>query len=121
MLVIVTEVIEYIKHLLEEEDFSEERLMVDEIAAVGPGQSFIGRPSTLKNFRKEQWEPELFLHSNLGQWREMGSKSTKQLANEIAKKKIKQHTYMIDADRKKELDKIYELALKDEKLMNSYK
>ena len=121
MLVIVTEIIEFIKHLLEEEDFSEERLMVDEIAAVGPGQSFIGRPSTLKNFRKEQWEPALFLHSNLGQWREMGSKSTRQLANEIAKKKIQNHTYMIDADRKKELDKIYERALKDEKLMDSYK
>jgi trimethylamine--corrinoid protein Co-methyltransferase len=121
MLVIVHEVIEYIKHLLEEEEFSEERLMADEIAAVGPGQSFIGRTSTLQNFRKEQWEPELFLHSNLGQWREMGSKSTRQHANEIAKKRIKDHTYTIDAGRKKELDKIYERALKDERLMNSYK
>ncbi len=121
MLVIVHEVIEYIKHLLEEEEFSEERLMADEIAAVGPGQSFIGRTSTIKNFKKEYWEPELFLHSNLGQWREMGSKSTRQHSNEIAKKRIKDHTYTIDADRKKELDKIYERALKDEKLMNSYK
>jgi trimethylamine--corrinoid protein Co-methyltransferase len=121
MLVIVCETIEYIRHLLEAEDFSEERLMVEEIEAVGPGQSFIGRPSTLRNFRKEQWEPGLFLHSNLGQWREMGSKSTRQLANEIAKKKIKEHTYTIDADRKKELDRIYESALKDEKLKNSYK
>jgi trimethylamine--corrinoid protein Co-methyltransferase len=121
MLVIVHEIIEYIKHLLEEEEFSEERLMVDEIEAVGPGQSFIGRPSTIKNFRKEYWEPELFLHSNLGQWREMGSKPTRQHANEIAKKRIKEHTYRIDPDRKKELDRIYERALKDEKLMNSYK
>ena len=120
MLVIIHEMIEYIKSLLKEDEFSEERLMVDEIMAVEPGQSFIGRKSTLKNFRKEYWEPELFLHSNLGQWKEMGSKSTRQMANEIAKKKIAEHTYRIDADKKKEMDRILERARKDEKLMNSY-
>lgn len=51
MLIIVHEIVEYIKTLLREEGFSEERLMVDEIEAVGPGQSFIGRKSTIDNFR----------------------------------------------------------------------
>jgi len=121
MLVIVHEIIEYIKALLKEEEFSEERLMVDEIAAVGPGQSFIGRKSTLESFRKEYWEPELFIHSNLGQWREMGAKSIEEYANEIAKRKIKEHTYRISDEEKRELDKIYERAKNDEKLMESYK
>jgi len=121
MLVIVNEIVEYIKNILKKEEFSEERLMVDEIAEVGPGKSFIGRKSTFENFRKEYWEPELFTHSNLGQWKEMGSKSIRQHANEIAKKKIREHTYRIDEDIKKELDKIYEQAKNDKKLMDSYK
>ena len=121
MLVIVNEIVEYIKNILKKEEFSEERLMVDEIAEVGPGKSFIGRKSTFENFRKEYWEPELFIHSNLGQWKEMGSKSIRQYANEIAKKKIREHTYRIDEDIKKELDKIYERAKNDKKLEESFK
>jgi trimethylamine:corrinoid methyltransferase-like protein len=120
MLVIVCEIIEYIKNLLKEDEFSEERLMVDEIMAVEPGKSFIGRKSTLENFKKEYWEPELFIHSNLGQWREMGSKSIKQMANEIAKKRIQEHSYRIDEDKRREMEKILERAKSDEKLMKSY-
>jgi len=120
-LVIVNEIVEYIKNILKKEEFSEERLMVDEIAEVGPGKSFIGRKSTFENFRKEYWEPELFTHSNLGQWKEMGSKSIRQYANEIAKKKIREHTYRIDEDIKKELDKIYEQAKNDKRLEESFK
>ncbi len=121
MLVIVHEIVEYIKNILKIEEFSEERLMVDEIEAVGPGGSFIGRKSTYDNFQKEYWEPELFIHSNLGQWREMGSKSIRQYANEIAKRKIREHTYMMDNDKKKALDEIYECAKNDEQLKRSYK
>jgi trimethylamine:corrinoid methyltransferase-like protein len=94
--------------------------MVDEIEAVGPGQSFIGRKSTLENFRREYWEPELFIHSNLGQWREMGSKSIREYANEIAKKKIKEHDYKIGDEKKRELDRIYEHALEDKSLKESF-
>ena len=121
MLVIVHEIIEYIKNILKPEEFSEERLMVGEIEAVGPGESFIGRKSTFENFREEYWEPELFIHSNLGQWKEMGSKSIRKYANEIAKRKIKEHTYMIDNDKKNAIDEIYEHAKNDEQLEKSYK
>ena len=56
-----------IKNLIKSREFSDERLMVDEIAAVGAGQSFIGRKSTMDFFRTEYWQPELFGHTNLGQ------------------------------------------------------
>jgi len=119
-LVIVYEIVEYIKNLKKEE-FNQERLMVDEIAEVGPGQSFIGRKSTFDNFRKEYWEPTLFIRTNLDQWMKMGSKSIRQYAREIAKKKTEEHTYKIDEDIKRELDKIYERAKNDAKLQKSYK
>ncbi len=121
ILVIAHEIIEYIKNVLKKEEFTEKRLMVDEIDAVGPGQSFIGRRSTFDNFKKEYWEPELFGHTNLGQWKEMGSTSIWQHANAIVKKKIGEHSYRVDGDIKKELDKIYEQAKRDERLEGSFR
>jgi trimethylamine--corrinoid protein Co-methyltransferase len=121
MLVIVWEIVEYIKNILKKEEFSEKRLMIDEIEEVGPGQSFIGRKSTFENFKKEYWEPELFLHSNLGQWKEMGSKSVWEYANEIVKRKIREHTYRVDDEVRKELDRIYESAKTDTQLEDSFK
>ena len=103
------------------EDFSEDRLMMREIQEVGPGQSFIGRKSTFENFRNEFWEPEIFLHSNLGQWREMGSKTIWQHASDIAKKKIQEHSYQIERDVKKELDKVYTRAEGDKQLEDSFR
>ncbi len=50
----------------------------------------------------------------------MGSKSIREYANEIAKKKIKEHDYKIGDDKKKELDRIYEHALEDELLKESF-
>jgi trimethylamine--corrinoid protein Co-methyltransferase len=121
ILFITHEILEYLKTVLKKEDFSEERLMTGEIREVGPGKSHIGRKSTFEHFRNEFWEPELFLHSNLGQWREMGSKTIWQHANEIVRKKIEQHTYQVDRNVKKELDKIYARAEKDEQLEDSFK
>lgn len=121
ILLINHEIIQYIKNILKKEEFNEERLMIDEIKEVGPQQSFIGRESTFKYFKKEYWEPELFIHTNLAQWKEMGSKSIWQYANEIVKRKIREHTYSIDDNIKKELDRIYDCAKRDNKLQDSFK
>jgi trimethylamine--corrinoid protein Co-methyltransferase len=119
-LVIDYEIIHYVERLLQEQDFNEEKLMVNEIVDVGPGESFIGRKSTLDNFRGEYWEPELFTRTNLGQWENMGSISIQESAKEIAKKKIAEHTYVIDEHVRKELEKIYECATNDVKLKASF-
>jgi trimethylamine--corrinoid protein Co-methyltransferase len=121
ILFITHEICEYLQTVLKKEEFSEERLMTREIQEVGPGKSYIGRKSTFEQFRNEFWEPELFLHSNLGQWREMGSKTIWQYANESARKRIEQHTYRVEENVKKELDKIYTRAEKDEQLEDSFK
>ena len=120
-LIIVKEMIEYIKKMIQPGEFSEERLMVDEIAEVGPGSSFIGRKSTIEMFKDEYWIPDLFEHSNLGQWQEMGSKPLWQYAIDRAKKIISEHSFQIDEDKKKELDRIYEVAKEDQELKDSFK
>lgn len=119
-LVIVHEMVQYIKNLLKERDFSEEKLMINDIEEVGVGETFLTRESTVKNFKSEYWDPSLFIHTNLGQWKQMGSKPLVSYAKEIARKKIKEHSYSIDEDIKKELDKIYEAAKNDKKLEESF-
>jgi trimethylamine--corrinoid protein Co-methyltransferase len=120
-LVIVKEIVEYINNLLKKQEFSEEWLMTDEIADVKAGESFISRRSTMEYFKKEYWEPEIFIHSNLGQWRDMGSKSMWDYANERAKKLIFEHTYHLDDDKTREINKIFEKAKTDKKLIESFK
>ncbi len=121
ILVIAGEIMEYIRRLLRPEEFSAERLMVDEIRAVGPGQSYIGRDSTYENYRREYWIPEMFSHSNFGQWKEAGSKSIWAQANETAKRKIREHTYRIGDEVRRELDRIYRRAAGDEQLIDSFR
>lgn len=120
-LVMVKEIVDYVKNILKPQEFSEKRLFVDEITEVGPGSSFIDKKSVMQLFRQEYWMPVLFEHMNLGQWQEMGSKSMWQYAVERAKKLISAHTYQIEPDKKKELDRIYEVAKKDSKLEDSFR
>jgi trimethylamine--corrinoid protein Co-methyltransferase len=119
--VILHEMIEYIKQVLRKEDFSEGRLMIQDIIDVGPGGTYVDRRSTYELFRKEYWMPRLFEHSNVGQWIELGSKSIRQQAQEAARRLIAEHSYAIKEDAQKELDRIYERAKRDEALEKSLK
>jgi trimethylamine--corrinoid protein Co-methyltransferase len=119
--VILDEMLQYIRNVLKEEEFSEERLMIQDIIDVGPGGTYVDKKSTYEMFRKEYWMPQLFEHSNLGQWIELGQKSIRQQAREIAQKLVAEHSYEIDRDVKKELDRIYERAKQDKALEKSLK
>jgi trimethylamine--corrinoid protein Co-methyltransferase len=119
--VILHEMIEYIKQVLKEEEWSEERLMIQDIVDVGPGGTYVDKRSTYELVRQEYWMPRLFEHSNIGQWIELGSKSIRTQAQEMARKLIAEHTYAIGKDEKKELDRIYERAKRDERLERSLK
>jgi trimethylamine--corrinoid protein Co-methyltransferase len=107
--------------VLKSEDFSEERLMVRDIVEVGPGGTYVDKRSTYELFRQEYCTPRLFEHSNVGQWIELGSKSMRQQAQEAARRLIAGHSYAIDGNVKKELDKIYERARRDQALEKSLK
>ncbi len=115
-LVLDYEIVQYIKHTLQPEEFSDEMLGFDAIAKIKPGESFLEHPATFKYYRTLYWDPNIFLQSNLGQWQELGSKSLVQYANERAKKLLAEHKYEIEPEKRRELDKIYEVAAKDEAL-----
>ena len=119
--VILHEMVEYIKNVLKTEEFSEQRLMIQDIIGVGPGGSYIDKPSTYELFRKEYWMPMLFEHSNYGQWVELGSKSIRQQARERARKLVAEHSYEADGVTRRELAKIWKRAECDQALENSLK
>jgi trimethylamine--corrinoid protein Co-methyltransferase len=118
-LVVDYEIVQYIRRTLEPEEFADETLLADEIAAIQPKQSFLEHPSTFKFYRSHYWDPPLFIHANLGQWQEMGSKSLYRYANERAKKLLKEHSYEIEPEKKRELDRILATAQRDEALARS--
>jgi trimethylamine:corrinoid methyltransferase-like protein len=54
--------------------------------------------------------PSLFEHRTLGQWREAGSKTTRDRAREVARRRIAGHEYALPADVQRGLDRIYKHA-----------
>ncbi len=64
------EMVGAIRHMLRPVDMSEEARAVADIAAVGPGGSFIGSELTARRFRDEMWEPRIWDRLALQDWRE---------------------------------------------------
>ncbi len=73
MLVMQDELIGYVQSALREIDFSDEALALDEIAAVGPGGTFIDRPHTARLFRRELYFPRLLDRDYYQAWLEQGA------------------------------------------------
>jgi len=60
----------------------EEALALDAIHSVGPGGQFLTDAHTLQHFRREQWQPTILNRCAIDQWRQEGSKQTRQLIRE---------------------------------------
>jgi trimethylamine--corrinoid protein Co-methyltransferase len=113
-LVIDHEIVQHVKHVCKGFEFSDETLAVDAIEGVGAAPAnFLDHETTLANFRATTWQPELFVHTTMRQWRERGSPDVISQARRTARKLIAQHDYEIDADRRRALESIYERAKRD--------
>ena len=73
-LVMMNEVIGYVKRIRQGIEVTPETLAVDVIHAVGPGGHFLGEKHTLKHFR-EFWQPELMDRSKVDDWEAAGCKT----------------------------------------------
>jgi len=112
-LLIDWEIVQYCSRVIRGYDFDEELTALGEIEALGHSGTYLDHDSTLKNFRRDLWDPEIFVHSTLIQWQERGSKEPAQIAWEIAKEKIKNHKYRANEDVQRELNRIYARAEKE--------
>ncbi|UCB47198.1 MAG: trimethylamine methyltransferase family protein, partial [Spirochaetota bacterium] len=109
-LIIDYEIVQYCQRVAQGDEFHDDLLCIELIKKVGHYGTFLDHESTLKNFKKNLWDPKVFIHPTLNQWQERGLKGPDQLAKDIALQKIKDHSYRVDDHIKRELDKIYNRA-----------
>ncbi|MCL5985662.1 MAG: trimethylamine methyltransferase family protein [Actinobacteria bacterium] len=112
-LVLDYEIVQHVKNIVEGFEFSDKDLSLDIIKEVGIGGSFISHDSTLDNYKEAFWIPDVFDRTMLGQWKELGSPRLKDVLRKAAKKRIEEHSYEMDRDVKKELEKIFRKAVEE--------
>ena len=112
-LLIDWEVVQYCSRVMRGYKFDDSLGVIKEMESLGHRGTYLDHDSTVKNFRKDLWDPDIFTHSTLIQWNERGSKSPSAVAWEIAQGKIKNHSYHADELVCRELERIYKRAEKD--------
>jgi trimethylamine--corrinoid protein Co-methyltransferase len=112
-LLIDWEIVQFCSRVMRGYDFDENLSSLPEIEQIGHSGNHLESTRTLENFRRCLWDPEIFIHPTLVQWQQRGSREPAQIAWEIARKKIQDHTYRADKEVRRELDKIYARAQKD--------
>jgi trimethylamine--corrinoid protein Co-methyltransferase len=110
--IIDIEIVQYVRRVLTGLEFSEEAVGLDAIKEVGIGGNFLIHPTTLSRYRDALWNPALFEHSMLNNWKEKGATSLRDRAREIARKKIAQHMYELSGDIQRDLNEIWAHAQK---------
>ncbi len=86
--------------------------VVEEIAAGVTEGNFLGERATVKGYREFMHFPELFHHYNVGRWRAEGCPTILSEAWERARQQIASCDFHLPDDRQRDLDRIYQKALK---------
>jgi trimethylamine--corrinoid protein Co-methyltransferase len=109
-LVIDCEIIAYVKRFIEGYEFSGLRLSIHDIREMSIRGNFLEHESTLTHYRDTYWMPQLFEHTMLRQWFEMGEPDLRHRAQAIVHEMIQKHDYRLDESKQKQLNEIYEHA-----------
>ena len=113
-LVIDYEIVQHVRRVCQGFEFSDETLAIQAIQEVGPAPAnFLEHPTTLTNFRAATWDPDLFVHTTMRQWQARGEPNVVRQGRHIAKKRIAEHAYTLDADKRRDLEAIYQRAKKE--------
>lgn len=109
-LVVDYEIVQYVRKITNGFEFSEKQLATDIIKEIGVSGNFLSHDSTLKDFKTAIWQPEVFEHIMLRNWRKMGEPDLRNKLRAIAKERIKKHCYRLSEDVSDELNSIYKKA-----------
>jgi trimethylamine:corrinoid methyltransferase-like protein len=104
--------LEYVKRVAEGIEFSEEMFYMDAIREVGTSGSYMDHDSTLDDYKKHLWTPDLYVHEGVDQWMAMGAKTAFEKASAEIEKLIAKHDYHLPEDKEKQLDDLCEQAYK---------
>jgi len=89
-LAVCDQIVSWIKAFTSEIEVSDETLALDEVAAVGPGGSYLATKHTKKHFH-ETWYPKLFERGTYADWVQKGSKTLIERASEQVQKILAEH------------------------------
>ena len=83
-------------------------MAVDQITQAGPGGQYLNQKYTLRNYRTQQWKPELTARMSWSEFqRELGGKDMQQRANEMARKILREHhPAAVDEAQARELNRL---------------
>jgi len=113
-LVMMEETIAMTRRILRNFGVSREELAVELIGKIGPGGNFLIEPHTLKHFKGEAWEPNLFNRSNYEDWVKDGKLTLKDRARAEIKRILRSHQPVpLPEEVRKEIEKILHSAEKD--------
>ncbi len=109
-LAVCDQIVDWIKTFTRGIEVSDETLALDEVSAVGPGGSYLGRKHTRKHF-KDTWYPGLFERDIYSNWAAKGSKSLTERASERVQQILDEHQPTpLPEDVKKRLQEIVNRA-----------
>lgn len=109
MVVLLDEVIEFIKRLINGVDTNSDIEIRELIDKVGPGGQYVSEEHTLKNFRSI-WFPTLFDRNNFSRWSEEGSLNLKQRLNKKTREII--YNFQIEDSTKEIMGDIDQIMAK---------
>jgi len=79
-LVIDNEFVGMLKRMARGFELSEEAMAMDVIKDVGPGGLYLATEHTLRNYRTELWQPDLFTREMYAPWVAKGKRTDRELA-----------------------------------------
>lgn len=114
MLVLQSEIIEYVESMNREIQFDDDTFALDVIADTGPSGSFINKLHTSKHFRKELWFPSLLDRESYENWVSKGAQRLEERCRKKKEEILLNHTpEILSKDLAKELNTIVDSAKKN--------
>jgi len=76
----------------------------------GVERGFMGLDSTLDHYREHTWFPKRFERGAIGAWRDKGEPRLSDRLKAEVRRRIASHSFELDAERRREIDRIYQAA-----------
>jgi trimethylamine---corrinoid protein Co-methyltransferase len=89
-----------------------EEIVDDWLAEIraGAARSFVGLDSTLDYYKAQTWYPRRFERGAIGRWISTGHPQLSDRLRDEARRRIAYHEFELDADRRREIERIYAAA-----------
>ena len=113
LIVLCDEFVSMLERVLGSLEVTDESLALDVIRKVGPGGNFITQRHTLKRYKEEHWFPTIIDRWAAERWKERGSKSLGDRANERVRAILENHSpAQLPEDMAKQIEDIIRQAEK---------